>query len=295
MTAKVSIIIPNFNRANLIGETLDSIASQSYKNWECIIVDDGSTDSSIAVIEDYVKNEPRFQLLQRPAEYPKGANVCRNIGMQRAKGDYIIFFDSDDLMLSKHIETKLIAIQSGNYDFAIAKSIYFNNPENKNPLNYRELGKIPITADNYIQKKINWITFDPIIKTNIAKSIQFTEKNKSAEEYNYFVKLVLATDNAIFINKELTKRRFHEGSYQVNLKTDFEIAENRFHYFYDTFSEVKNLNISKSSKQYLLSEASKVLYKQKKLISGKEKWDFYLSLISTFGLFRGINKIRLLQ
>lgn len=295
MSYKVSIIIPNYNRATLIGETLDSIISQTHQNWECIIVDDGSTDDSAKIINQYTEKDPRFKLFIRPKDYPKGANACRNIGMQKSRGDYLIFFDSDDIMLSNHIEEKLTAIQSGIYDFVIARTEYFNNPKNLNPINYRELFQIPITADHFIQKKINWLTLDPIIRTSVAKKIRFTEKNKSAEEYNYFVKLVLFTDKAVALDKILTRRRFHEDSYQVNLKTEREISDNQFHYFYDTFSEVSALNISTSSKQYLLSEACKILYRQKQLIKGKEKLNFYISLISTFGFLRGINKIRLLQ
>lgn len=294
MIAKISIIIPNYNRATLIEETLDSIISQTYHNWECLVVDDGSTDNSVAVIKNYTEKDSRFRLFQRPSHYPKGANACRNIGLQKATGDYIIFFDSDDLMVEDHIQKKITAIQSENYDYVIARSKYFNNPQNKNPLNYRNLGRIPITADNYIQKKINWITFDPIIKTNVAKSICFTEKNESAEEYNYFVKLVLTTNNAIAIDEILTKRRFHEGSYQVNLKTKIEIAENQFYYFYDTFLDVRNMNVSKNSLQFLLLESCKILYRQKNLLAFSEKKEFYKHLIKTFGFFRGINKIRLL-
>lgn len=70
-------------------------------------------------------------LIERPQEYSKGANACRNIGKSLAHGKYIIFFDSDDIMLPNHIEEKVRLICSKNYDYAIAKSEYFNNPENK--------------------------------------------------------------------------------------------------------------------------------------------------------------------
>ena len=68
----VSIVIPNYNRANLIGETLDSIIQQTYENWECIIVDDRSTDGSIEIIKNYSNKDPRFLLIERPQEYSKG-------------------------------------------------------------------------------------------------------------------------------------------------------------------------------------------------------------------------------
>src|SRR5688500_14327273 len=74
----VSIIIPNFNRVHLIGETLDSLLRQSYSNWEAIVVDDRSTDTSLLVIEEYVKKDSRIRFFIRSRE-PKGAPTCRNI------------------------------------------------------------------------------------------------------------------------------------------------------------------------------------------------------------------------
>jgi len=101
----VSVIIPAYNRADLVEETLDSILNQTYTNWECILVDDGSTDGTIQLLKEYALKDPRFIVLSRDDDRKKGANACRNIGLENAKGDYIIFFDSDDLMTPHHIES----------------------------------------------------------------------------------------------------------------------------------------------------------------------------------------------
>ncbi|WP_300673873.1 glycosyltransferase family 2 protein [Soonwooa sp.] len=257
----VSIIIPNYNRASLIGETLESIISQTYHNWECIIVDDGSTDNSLEVIAQFAAKDSRIKLFQRPQNYPKGANACRNIGMSKSTGDYIIFFDSDDLMLQNHIEAKLKLIKSNNYDFAVTRSAYFNNPDNINPINYRDLGTKPITADNFITKQINWITFDIIVKADIAKSISFTEKNQSAEEYNYFVKLVLKTENAIDQDIVLTDRRYHEGSFQYGKGvSDKQRQINYFYYYWDTYQEIKSWsNLSDNARKFMLDQCYTIL------------------------------------
>ena len=74
----VTIIIPVYNRVNLIEETLISIAKQSYNNFECIIIDDRSTDDSIKIINNYIKNDHRFKLYKNPDNKIKGANSCRN-------------------------------------------------------------------------------------------------------------------------------------------------------------------------------------------------------------------------
>jgi glycosyltransferase involved in cell wall biosynthesis len=108
MNAKISIIIPTYNRANLIIETLNSIKAQTYTNWECIIVDDGSSDNTCEVVTDYIKSDSRYQFYKRPDSHKSGGNGARNYGFKYAKGDYINWFDSDDIMmpsfLEKHIE-----------------------------------------------------------------------------------------------------------------------------------------------------------------------------------------------
>lgn len=96
--ALVSIVIPTYNRGSLIGETLDSVLAQTYKNWECIVVDDGSTDETSEVMKRYLDKDSRFQYHHRPKNRPKGANTCRNYGFELSKGKYIQWLDSDDIL-----------------------------------------------------------------------------------------------------------------------------------------------------------------------------------------------------
>jgi len=106
----VSIIIPTYNRAHLINETLDSVLAQTYSNWECIVVDDGSTDDTEAVVTDYVKQENRFIFVRRPKSKLKGASSSRNYGASLAKGELLIFLDSDDTLKPHCLDVRLQAI-----------------------------------------------------------------------------------------------------------------------------------------------------------------------------------------
>ncbi|MFN4198862.1 MAG: glycosyltransferase family 2 protein [Flavobacterium sp.] len=103
----ISIIIPTFNRAHLIGETLDSVLAQTYPHWECLVIDDGSADGTADVVQDYVKSDSRFQYYKRPEDRPKGANVCRNYGFELSQGDFINWFDDDDIMLPDFLKSKV--------------------------------------------------------------------------------------------------------------------------------------------------------------------------------------------
>lgn len=108
-----SIIIPSYNKANFISETIDSVINQSFSNWELIIVDDGSTDNSITIIEEYCAQNSKIQLYKRQS-LPKGGSACRNIGLSKAKGHFILFLDADDLLKSNCLEKRLLKIKDFN-------------------------------------------------------------------------------------------------------------------------------------------------------------------------------------
>lgn len=117
----VSIIIPTYNRAHLINETLDSVLAQTYSNWECIVVDDGSTDTTKEVLKSYTNKDSRFIFIERDNTIPKGGNSCRNIGMKRANGTYLVFLDSDDILMDFCLKFRTNKIKD-EYDFLVFQS-----------------------------------------------------------------------------------------------------------------------------------------------------------------------------
>ncbi len=118
----VSIIIPTYNRAHLIGETLDSVLAQTYPNWECIVIDDGSNDNTDAILASYIKKDSRFQYHQRPSDLIKGASACRNIGFEKSQGDYVQYLDSDDLISDNKIYEQIVLLtESPDYSISTCK------------------------------------------------------------------------------------------------------------------------------------------------------------------------------
>ncbi|WP_443689030.1 glycosyltransferase family 2 protein, partial [Paraprevotella xylaniphila] len=98
----VSIIMPVYNTGNIITNTLDSILSQSYTNFELIIVDDGSTDTSGHICSTYAAKDKRIRLIR---QQNKGICKARNVGIQLAKGKYLAFCDHDDIYHTSLLET----------------------------------------------------------------------------------------------------------------------------------------------------------------------------------------------
>ncbi len=252
----VSIIIPNYNRANLIGETLDSIVGQTYENWECIIVDDGSTDNSIEVIKTFEEKDPRFKLYLRPKDYPKGANACRNIGMEKSVGDYVIFFDSDDLMMKNHVEAKLHFMTTQNLDYAVFKSKNFGQPNNiSENIDYSYYQEYAFTADNYLLNKLRFFTNDLIIKSDLAKKCEFFFKYHADIENVIMTQLVLLSDRNGFKDETITLKRFHNDNLtqQIEINTDKGLLH-IFYYYYNILNYIYNLNASPLATKFILSQ-----------------------------------------
>lgn len=101
----VSILIPCFNSAAFIGETIDSLLKQSYTKWECVIVDDQSSDNSQEIIHQYINKYPgKFRLIHNIG---KGACAARNVAFEHSKGDYIQYLDADDLLSPNKLEEQM--------------------------------------------------------------------------------------------------------------------------------------------------------------------------------------------
>ena len=130
MKPLVSIIIPVYNRADLISETLFSVLRQTYYNWECILVDDGSIDDVKKKIDEFTSKDDRFQFYNRPVHKRKGANSCRNFGVEKSKGDFFLFLDSDDFLKADCLENRLYLFeQFPDLDFAVFSMGLFVNSQ----------------------------------------------------------------------------------------------------------------------------------------------------------------------
>ena len=105
MNPIVSIITPNYNASKFIRNSLESVINQTYKNWELIIVDDCSTDDSVAIINEFNKIDKRIRFFQ--LDKNSGPAIARNKGIEEAKGKFIAFLDSDDRWLPTKLEKQL--------------------------------------------------------------------------------------------------------------------------------------------------------------------------------------------
>ena len=114
MNPLVSIITPTFNSEEFLHQTIDSVLDQSYKNWELILVDDFSTDTTVQLINTYLEKHPNISLIQNTTN--QGAGVSRNKGINAGKGDFIAFLDADDLWKPNKLEVQINLMTKNNLD-----------------------------------------------------------------------------------------------------------------------------------------------------------------------------------
>lgn len=110
----VSIVVPTYNRASVIQRAINSIKEQTFDSWECIIVDDHSTDNSYEVINRLVEDDKRFSLIENTRS--KGAPGARNTGIIASKGEYVVLFDSDNVMYPDFLKKVYEAIKCNNVE-----------------------------------------------------------------------------------------------------------------------------------------------------------------------------------
>ncbi len=141
MNDLVSILIPTYNTEKFIRETLQSVKNQTYSNWEMILVDDASTDQTVAIIEEFAQNDNRIKLFK--LEKNSGNGFARNIALEKASGKYIAYLDADDLWFPEKLEKQIRFLKTKNLPFTF--SFYDCIDDDGNDLKRRVETPVPLT------------------------------------------------------------------------------------------------------------------------------------------------------
>ncbi|HWR33625.1 MAG TPA: glycosyltransferase family A protein, partial [Chitinophagaceae bacterium] len=168
----VSVIVPAYNAAAFIEDTIRSISGQSYSNWEVIIIDDGSTDGTSKIIWSF--NDKRIKIF---SQMNAGVAAARNNGLKQAKGEYVVFFDADDLMSPDFLSARVQALETDS-EIAYVGGI---------------VETFPVKA-----KTRKAAGSDPV------NEILFFDASFVTVPSNYMFKKSILTDNNILFNKALS-------------------------------------------------------------------------------------------
>jgi len=207
MIYKISVIIPTYNRASTIKEALNSVLNQTYSDWECIIIDDGSTDHTETVIMDYINLDNRFIYIKRPFSRKKGAAACRNIGLEMAIGNYIQFLDSDDVIASNKFEIQINCLKKEDLRTIGTCRYGIMRPSWKNPkifygLNSFRSFKNPIKLFKIFALNFNYLPLHVyLIPAEIVKNVgEWNEKLTVNDDGEYFSRIILNSSKIKFCN-----------------------------------------------------------------------------------------------
>ena len=159
----VSLIIPYYNRQEVIAETLNSIINQTYKEWEALFIDDGSEDNTTAIVESFAQNDDRIFIHKRH-RLPKGPGTCRNIGVEKARGKYLIFLDSDDIIANTCLEKRTEYMRlHPDLDFTVfPQQVFKNKPGDLLILFTKCFDKLDEYLRSFIRDEHPWQTSGPI-------------------------------------------------------------------------------------------------------------------------------------
>ena len=246
---KVSIVIPTFNSSKYLKATLDSVLSQTYLNWECILVDDGSIDLTETISMSYQKKDKRFQLYKRPIYLRKGQSSARNYGVAQAKGEYLIFLDADDLLSTTCLENRVEQFKyQQDCDFIVFQMDRFlNQPDFSKKEMVIEKDKNRV-LESFIHLHGHWPITAPIYKTTFFKILDFNSELVVFEDLEVAIKsIVNANDFKIFCTIDCYYR--NDSNYKEKYDS-FEIRRNMANCFPILLISLVNLMQNNSEKQF---------------------------------------------
>ena len=283
MQVKVSIIIPVYNSGSFIIDMIDCILKQTYSNWELIIVDDISTDGTYEkVIDHTIKEKSRIKLIKRDSQL-KGAQTCRNIGFANSTGEYVVFFDADDLISINCLQQRVHFLDKRlDLDFAVFPAITFLDSKNIfDATNKHPIAKYPkkddfgallkaevpfaVWTNMYRRKSIQNITWDPKIKIfqdfhfnflSILEELKYEYCSTAKIDYFYRVNDINNGITSSFVNDKKIESTIYLFTIVLNKlerRNDFKLRKKQLFIFCLMFFERIILEGKKDdSKNYIL-------------------------------------------
>ncbi len=202
----ISVIVPIYNVEDYLPRCLESIVSQTYKDLEIILVDDGSTDSSGIICDDYAHNDSRIQVIHKENG---GLSSARNFGLRVASGEYVLMPDGDDALHPRMIESLYNLITSGDYDFAMCYAAVVNSVPEKidTAIDYSNITIINqedcMGGLFQVSHKIRHfvVVWNKLYRYNMIADINFI--NTSSEDTCFNTMAFLRTNKAIVLHQNL--------------------------------------------------------------------------------------------
>ena len=275
---KFSVIIPCYNVEKYIESTVKTVLNQTYKDFEIILIDDGSKDSTLAILNNLKETDDRIKVFTQPN---KGVSYTRNRGIDIAKGEYIYFLDADDEIkntLFEEADKVLIKKSIGVYSFGYKvikdtkKRMYIANKEFEGLYTSKEFLK------KYFKLEIPQSICSLIVRRDSLKNIKFNEELKIGEDLDFQIRLILLNNekeiyytsdiyfyyimrkNSVMTSKKFNIRDLDMLHYLDKLRKKiledqlYEFKEYQIIRFFSTIKDISNRDTSKEDYKLLKKE-----------------------------------------
>lgn len=259
----VSIIIPVYNKAAFVRETLESALAQTYPNVELVLVDDGSTDGSFEILKEYFAKYPdKIQLIDQENQ---GVSVATNVGIAAAKGEYIQFLDADDLLSPDKIENQ-VRLLEGNSPMVVASCEWVNFKHD-----ISQYSKLPYGVFQDFETGLDWLLHSWNQQEMMADSSWLTsralvelagpwdESLRINQDGEFFMRVLLKSEKVVFDSlSKVFYRTLNEAS--VSTQKSYSAAHSLLASFRKYQYEILNVEDSKRVRQALKRVYMKFIY-----------------------------------
>ena len=266
----ISIIVPIYNTEKYLHQCLDSILNQTYTNFEVLLVNDGSTDSSGIICQEYVENDSRFRYFEKNNG---GVASARNLGLERSGGGaYITFIDSDDWVEPNYLDVLYTALKENDTDVAISTykrfaqdGVFYLRSYSREDDEFLNIGTRSRDSFLEILPRLGELDHSfysissKLIKRKIIGNLLFDEQISYAEDLNFFFHLYLGVESVVYVRDYTYVYRTHDASTSQNINElkvlhELEIFKRMFQQIdrmglptFQYFRRLKNLVASRIS------------------------------------------------
>ncbi|HFU4234897.1 TPA: glycosyltransferase family 2 protein [Streptococcus suis] len=208
--ALVSIVMPAYNCEKYVVEAINSILAQTYRNWELLVLDDGSKDNTLRIIEEFSQKDSRIKAL--PNGKNMGVSATRNRGIELASGEWIAFLDSDDMWKPEKLEKQFEIVEKEAAEFLFTGSSYINEEGEA----YKEIFEVPEKITYKKLRNQNVISCSSVlVKKKYFEHIKM-EKDEMHEDYAVWLRILKTGVTAFGVNEPLLIYRISRNSKSGN-------------------------------------------------------------------------------
>lgn len=206
----VSVIIPVYNNARYVADCVQSVLAQTYPHFEVLCIEDGSTDNSLQIIQKMAQADGRIRVLQQPHS---GPGRTRNLGLQEAKGTYVMFVDADDLLHPACLQTALDVAQKYKADLVAWKYMPFTTSISFVPLGSAQSGQVHLTKEPILLGSawMHYVVWGKLYKKTLLDGISF-ENEYVFEDLPFIYAVMLRHPSTAWLEAPLYAYRNAPGS-----------------------------------------------------------------------------------